>query len=183
MPHPLKNGAPSPIHVVDGGSRQAESPDVEAAGRPLCDLVPSAPSTAKWRFGPSKKRHLSPFPANSLTIISGFFTELGHQGEICRESDSEKGDFPPVTTSSRTGTDILPKGQRRMPDVSRGIGRSPSLARRVNMLDDTDLLERHAAHRVATGSVRLWRSRQNAVVLNKTLFGNTSILRKDRYAN
>ena len=62
------------------GSMQLDAADVRSVRLAGCDLAPSAPGTAKWRSRPSKKRHSAPFSITFLTIFSGFFRELAHQG-------------------------------------------------------------------------------------------------------
>jgi hypothetical protein len=69
---------------------QPDSTDVRSGRLGVCDLAPSAQGTVKWRFGPSKNRHLAPFPTTFLTIFSGFFCELAHQGANWRECGPEK---------------------------------------------------------------------------------------------
>jgi hypothetical protein len=72
---------------------QPDSTDVRSGRLAVCDLAPSAPSTAKWRFRPSKKRQLAPFSMTFLTIFLGFFCELAHEGANSREWGPEKRCF------------------------------------------------------------------------------------------
>jgi len=69
---------------------QPDSTDVRSGRLAGCDLGPSAPGTAKWRLRPSKKRHLAPFSITFLTVFSGFFCALAHQGANGRECGPEK---------------------------------------------------------------------------------------------
>ena len=55
----MKNGAPLPIPRPEGGSMEADSTDVRPGRLAVCDVAPSAPSTAKWRFRPSEKPSLT----------------------------------------------------------------------------------------------------------------------------
>ena len=57
VPQAVKNGAQLEIGGVGGGSMEPGSTDVRSGRTAVCDRAPSAPSTAKWRFRPSKKRH------------------------------------------------------------------------------------------------------------------------------
>ena len=90
IPQSVKNGAPLPIGGAKGGSMQPDSTDVRSGRLAVCDLAPSAPSTAKWRFGPSKNRHLAPFFTSSLTVFFGFFRKLTQRGANWRELGPEK---------------------------------------------------------------------------------------------
>jgi len=72
---------------------QPDSTDVRSGRLAGCDLAPSAPDTAKWRFRPSKNRHLAPFSITFLTVFSGFFCELSHQGANGRDCSPEKRCF------------------------------------------------------------------------------------------
>jgi hypothetical protein len=69
IPQSVKNGAPLPIGGAKGGSMQPDSTDVRSGRLAVCDLAPSAPSTAKWRFRPSEK---PPFSA----IFHDFFDDF-----------------------------------------------------------------------------------------------------------
>jgi hypothetical protein len=80
VPTSLKNGAPSPMRRFGGGSMEPGLIDVRSGRTVVCDRAPSAPSTAKWRFRPSQKRHFAPFFTTFLMIFSGFFFEPARQG-------------------------------------------------------------------------------------------------------
>jgi hypothetical protein len=69
---------------------QPDSTDVTSGRLTVCDLAPSTTSTAKWRFRPSKNRHLAPFSTTFLAIFSVFFCEHSHQGTKWRECGPEK---------------------------------------------------------------------------------------------
>jgi len=69
---------------------QPDSTDVRSGRLAVCDLRPSAPRTAKWRFRLSKNRQLAPFSTTFLPIFSGFFCGLAHQGANWRERGREK---------------------------------------------------------------------------------------------
>jgi hypothetical protein len=69
---------------------QPDSTDVRSGRLPGCDLAPSAPDTAKMALWPSKKRHFPPFSITFLTVFSGFFCALSHQGAKWREFSPEK---------------------------------------------------------------------------------------------
>jgi hypothetical protein len=90
VPTSVKNGAPPPIPGAAVGSAQPDTTDVRSGALAGCDLAPSAAGTAKWRFRPWKKRHLAPFSSTFLTIFSGFFCELSHQGADWRPCGPEK---------------------------------------------------------------------------------------------
>jgi len=89
-PQSVKNGAPSEIGGVGGGSMLPDSTDVRSGRLAVCDLGPSAPRTPKWRLRPPKKRHLSPFPTTFLMIFAVFFFEFARQGANWREYGPEK---------------------------------------------------------------------------------------------
>ena len=86
----VKNGARAPFLGAGGGSTQPDSTDVRSGRLAGCDPGPSASGTAKWRSGPSKKRHLAPFFLTFLTVFRGFFCELSHQSANWRGSGPEK---------------------------------------------------------------------------------------------
>jgi hypothetical protein len=86
----VKNGAQLENGAVGGGSMEPGSADVKSGGTAVCDRAPSAPSAAKWRFGPSKKRHFAPFSSTFLLIFFGFFFELARRGANWREFGPEK---------------------------------------------------------------------------------------------
>jgi len=69
---------------------QPDSTDVRSGRLPGCDLAPSAPRTVKMALWPSKKRHFPPFSITFLTVFSGFFCALSHQGANGRECGPEK---------------------------------------------------------------------------------------------
>ena len=74
------------------------------SGRPAgCDLAPTAPGTAKWRFGPSKNRHLAPFSSTFWTIFSEFFHELAYQGANWRNSAPKSAGLEPFRIAGRHG--------------------------------------------------------------------------------
>jgi hypothetical protein len=72
---------------------QPESTDVRSGRLSSCDRGASAPGRATWRLRPSRKRHLPPFSIAFLTIFSGFFCELSHQGAKGRDCGPEKRGF------------------------------------------------------------------------------------------
>jgi hypothetical protein len=94
-PHPAAkplrpNGARFPIWRVTSGWRQVESIDVKPGNSAASDPRPPAPTTAKWRFKRSEKRHLAPFSTPFLSIFSEFFCELPDPGANWRESYAQK---------------------------------------------------------------------------------------------
>jgi hypothetical protein len=52
-----------------------------------------ASGTAKWRFGPSKKRHFPPVSSTFWAIFPAFFREIAHQDVNGRECDTEMGRY------------------------------------------------------------------------------------------
>ena len=72
---------------------QPDSTDVRSGRLAVCDLAPSAPSTAKWRFRPSEKPPFSAISTTFSTIFTGFFCELAHQGANWPECGPEKRQF------------------------------------------------------------------------------------------
>ena len=72
-PLSVKNVAPLPMWRTGGCSMQPCSTDVRSYRLDVSNLVPPEERTAKWRFGPSKKRHLPPFSTTFSTIFPGFF--------------------------------------------------------------------------------------------------------------
>jgi len=108
VPLSVKNGAPSPIRWASGGPRQPDSADVWSGRLTACDPPQSAPGTTKWRFRPSKKRHLSPFSTPFLPIFSGFFPERSDQGANLREFDAEKRSSGTTPIRARTRCDLEP---------------------------------------------------------------------------
>ena len=91
---PAKNGAPVPTWRSRRRARQPDSVNVRSGRRACCNRAPSARSTEKWRFGPSKKRH---FPA--------WFNRAAVWVTLCR---------------SRPGDHISPKRKRgfRFPSLA-----------------------------------------------------------------
>ncbi len=104
MPTSLKNGAPPPIPGAGGGSTHPDAADVRSVRLAGCDLPPSAPGMAKWRLEPSKNRHLAPLSSTFLTIFSGFFRKLSHQGAIWRDCGPKKALFLNHAQSPTYGT-------------------------------------------------------------------------------
>jgi hypothetical protein len=72
---------------------QPDSKDVMSGKLAGCDLALSAHGTAKWRLRPAKNRHLAPFSLPFLTVFSGFFCALSHQGAKGGEFSPEQRGF------------------------------------------------------------------------------------------
>jgi len=90
VPTSVKNGAPLRFPGAEAGSMQPDATDLKSVRLAGCDLAPSAPGTAKWRSRPAKKRYSAPFSSTFLTILAGFFRELGYQGANRRACGPEK---------------------------------------------------------------------------------------------
>jgi hypothetical protein len=124
----VKNGARLRIWRVAGAGRQLESTDVKSSSLAACDLGLPAQSMAKWRFGPSEKRHFPPFSAPFLPIFSRFFRELADPGANGRQCDSPKRGFGttphrgrprcdresfPIACPSRVPASLSPRAENR----------------------------------------------------------------------
>jgi hypothetical protein len=90
VPRPAKNGAPMPIRRARLRAQQPGSLNVRSSRRACCNPIGEARSTAKWRFGPSKRRHLPSIFAPFSTFFPVFFRELALEGAIGRECDLQK---------------------------------------------------------------------------------------------
>jgi hypothetical protein len=67
------NGASLPNRTARRRGRQPNPVNVRSGRRACCNRVQWSKSTAKWRFGPSKKRHFAPDSATFLAIFPVFF--------------------------------------------------------------------------------------------------------------
>jgi len=115
---------------------QPDATDLRSGRLAGCDLAPSAPATAKWRFRPSKKRHLAPFSITFLRIFSGFFRELAHRGANWRACG------PETVRSVTRKRSILNLARTASPSV-------PPAGRRSGQVGQTDVLVRAVGGRNA----------------------------------
>jgi len=95
VPQAMKSGAMLVIGAVGGGSMEWGSADVRSGRTAGCDRASSAPSTAKWRLRPSKKRHLAPFCTPFLMIFCGFFSKLARRGAKRARINPKSAGFEP----------------------------------------------------------------------------------------
>jgi hypothetical protein len=86
---PAKNGAPLSIWRVRRRARQPGSMNVRSGRRACCNRVQSPRRTAKWRFGPPKKRHFAPFSPTFSSIFPVFYQRAWPEWRFARECDPE----------------------------------------------------------------------------------------------
>ena len=153
---PVKNGAPLPIWRSRRRARQPGSANVRSGRRACCNRLQSARSTAKWRFCPSKKRHLAPFSATFSSIFPVFFQLAFSEWRFGREFDLEmaramvdRHDQSKSATKrlhSRTQHQLRNKARHRHAAIRAGLTIDWARIRRISSLDQRPALFA-AAHR------------------------------------
>ncbi len=120
VPRSAKNGASLSIWRSRRRAPQSGFVNVRSGTRPCCNRVQSAGRTQKWRFCPSKKRHLAPFSATFSSIFPVFFQRVNSECRFGRELSPRNG--------ARRFRARLPAGCRKRSN-DRSAGANASLVR------------------------------------------------------